>query len=59
MYLADSAGKVVSGPLLVAVSMAYLWVAIGYVQTGRWGMALAFVAYALANFGFMLDLRRV
>ena len=43
-------------PLLVAVAIAYLFVAWGYMRSGRWGMAVAFVAYAAANIGFMLDL---
>lgn len=47
-----------SAPLLYAVACAYLWVAGNYAEQGRWGMMLAFVAYALANIGFALDLRR-
>jgi hypothetical protein len=46
-----------SGPLLSAVACAYGFVALNYALSGRWGMALAFVAYAVANVGFILDLR--
>lgn len=44
--------------LLLVVALIYLYVAVEYVRERRYGMALAFVAYALANLGFMLDLRR-
>ncbi len=43
--------------LLGGVCLAYTWVAIAYGRAGRWGMMVAFLAYALANVGFMLDLR--
>lgn len=46
------------GWLLAGVALAYAWVAIEYCRQGRYGMALAFLAYALANIGFILDLRR-
>lgn len=42
--------------LLGLCGFIYLWVALGYVFEGRTGMALAFVAYAVANLGFILDL---
>ncbi len=44
--------------LLTVVAIVYLWVAVEYVREGRYGMALAFVAYAAANIGFMWDIRR-
>jgi hypothetical protein len=44
--------------LLGAVAVAYLWVGYGYIRAGRVGMAVAFVAYAFANLGFILDLRK-
>lgn len=44
-----------SWQLLSLVSAAYLWVGVTYFLEGRKGMALAFVAYALANGGFILD----
>lgn len=47
-----------SAPLLALVASIYLWVAGSYVIAGRPGMALAFIAYALANIGFILDLRK-
>ena len=46
-----------SSGLLTLVALIYFWVAIAYVREGRYGMALAFVAYALANIGFILDAR--
>lgn len=44
--------------LLLFVGAIYLAVAVSYGRAGRWGMCLAFVAYALANVGFALDARR-
>jgi hypothetical protein len=44
-----------SAPLLIAVSLAYLWVAGSYFMAGRLGMSLAFLAYTIANIGFILD----
>lgn len=44
-----------SGPLLLFVGAIYLVVAICYGLQHRYGMSLAFVAYALANVGFALD----
>ena len=41
--------------LLLFVGCIYLAVAWEFAQQGRWGMALAFVAYALANVGFAVD----
>jgi len=41
--------------LLLFVGGIYLLVALGYWQDGRAGMAIAFLAYALANLGFALD----
>lgn len=45
-----------STQLLLATSGAYVFVALGYVREGRYGMGLAFAAYALANLGFVIDL---
>lgn len=42
-------------PLLTGVGLVYCYVAFDYWRMGRPGMALAFVAYALANVGFILD----
>ena len=42
-------------PLLAGVGLTYCCVAFDYWQAGRPGMALAFVAYALANVGFIID----
>ena len=41
-------------PLLGIVALIYLGVAVSYFRQGNAGMALAFLAYAVANFGFML-----
>lgn len=47
-----------NGWLLALVCGIYVSVAIGYAMEKRLGMALAFTAYALANLGFILDLKR-
>lgn len=47
-----------SSALLGLVAVAYLYVAIDYAYSARWGMSLAFAAYALSNIGFMIDLWR-
>lgn len=44
-----------SAALLLVVGAIYLLVAVGYWRAGRPGMALAFVAYGLANLGFAWD----
>lgn len=44
--------------LLALVCGIYVSVAIGYAFEGRKGMALAFVSYAFANVGFILDIWR-
>lgn len=41
--------------LLVITSVLYAGVAYGFVRERRWGMALAFLCYALANIGFAWD----
>lgn len=43
--------------LLYVVALIYAGVAGQYAYTGRYGMALAFAAYAAANVGFALDTR--
>lgn len=43
--------------LLSVVAVIYASVAVGYALDGRWGMCLAFVAYAIANIGFVIDLK--
>lgn len=48
-----------SAALLTVVSCIYLGVAVAYMREGRWGMAVAFVAYALANVGLILDARKI
>ena len=44
--------------LLLFVGAIYGVVAWDYAVQSRYGMTLAFAAYALANIGFALDLRR-
>ena len=44
-----------SAGLLAVVTVLYTGVAAGYARDQRWGMCLAFVAYAVANVGFILD----
>lgn len=39
-------------PLWLAAGL-YLWQAVNYLTTGQNGMAFAFLAYALANAGFI------
>lgn len=46
-----------STTLMAAVAVAYLWVAVNYYSVGRYGMMLAFIAYALSNLGFIWDAR--
>lgn len=41
--------------LLYVVAAIYGGVALQYFYDGRYGMALAFIAYSLANFGFAWD----
>lgn len=41
--------------LLLGVGLVYVVVAVGYARAHRLGMALAFLAYALANVGFAWD----
>ena len=44
-----------SPSLLIVCAAIYGWVALNYGRTGKWGMSIAFVAYAVANLGFALD----
>lgn len=41
--------------LLGGVGLIYAAVAADYVLHGKYGMAIAFVAYALANIGFIVS----
>lgn len=43
-----------SAPALGIVSLLYVLTAVDYVHRGDYGMALAFVCYAVANVGFIL-----
>lgn len=45
-------------PLVLACGL-YLWQAVNYALAGQKGMALGFVAYALANAGFILAARGI
>lgn len=42
-------------PLLAIVAVIYALVAVSYWRSGDHGMTLAFVAYALANVGFIVS----
>lgn len=42
-----------SNTLLVIVAFIYAYVSYDYTNKGNYGMALAFLAYALANIGFI------
>lgn len=47
------------GPwLLLLVAAIYIGVAASYWIDGRYGMMFAFIAYALANLGFIFDWTR-
>jgi hypothetical protein len=50
--------QVMGAPLLVFVGAIYVAVAADYARQSRYGMAVAFVAYGLANLGFAWDARR-
>lgn len=41
--------------LLTLVAIAYGWTAYTYYADGRVGMMVAFIAYAAANVGFIMD----
>ena len=43
--------------LLYIVMVLYAGVTIQYVYAGRWGMALVFFGYSIANVGFAWDAR--
>ena len=43
--------------LLYVVAAIYTGVAVQYIYAGRWGMAVAFAAYAVANAGFAMDVK--
>lgn len=39
--------------LLTCVSLAYLWTAANFYLEHKYGLSLAFAAYAIANVGFI------
>lgn len=45
--------------LLVIVSAIYLFVSGDYFVAQRYGLSLAFLAYAISNVGFILDALKV
>lgn len=47
-----------SAPLLYLVAGIYAWVGFNLIREGRWAYGMAWFAYAIANVGFALDLRR-
>jgi len=44
-----------SPALLYFVALIYAGIALQYMGVRRYGMAMVFIAYALANIGFALD----
>lgn len=43
-------------PILLGIcAVIYMVVSIGYLSESRYGMALAFLSYAMANVGFIRD----
>lgn len=50
----ETGARVVSNWLLALCAAIYVGVAVGYARRGEFGMALAFLAYAVANVGFIL-----
>jgi hypothetical protein len=45
--------------LLALVGIIYLAVAVGYWREGNAGMTISFIAYSLANLGFILAAWRI
>jgi len=40
--------------LTLSIGVVYLGISLGHASSGRWGLALAFAAYAVANVGLVL-----
>mgnify|MGYP001571939053 CR=1 FL=1 len=53
----DSEGRLSAG-LLAFCGCIYVVVSIGFIRTRHYGNALAWMAYALANFGFAWEARK-
>lgn len=47
----------VANAMVIAVGGQYLAMAVMYASVHRWGLALTFFAYALANAGLYLEAR--
>lgn len=45
-------------PLVLACGL-YLWQSANYAAAGQYGMGIGFVAYALANVGFIIAARGI
>ena len=43
-----------SDRLVALVMVLYLLIAIGYVRESKWGLAVAFAAYGVANVGLIM-----
>lgn len=43
--------------LLIAVGVAYVGVSVQYLMNKQYGMALAFTGYALAQVGFIMEIK--
>jgi hypothetical protein len=44
--------------LLLIVGAIYLFVSVEFYFAGKYGLCLAFVAYAISNIGFMIEAMR-
>jgi len=47
-----------SSGLLVFCGFIYIWVSIGFIRAHHYGNAVAWFAYAMANFGFAWEARK-
>ena len=58
-YYRTNKDEGMSWHILGAVALAYAVMGLVYYRQGRYGMMLAFIAYALANVGFIIDIYEV
>jgi hypothetical protein len=45
----------VSGPLILAMGAVYAVISVQFLRTGRLGMGIAFLGYAIGNIGLWLE----
>lgn len=56
MAMQDGESRVKSIAPLVIATLLYFWMAANYwFDLGRPGLAIAFIGYSVANFGFIYD----